>query len=107
MKTTELTTSLLLRLLSPCAATLVISLGAAQTASAQATTYPATILSNNPVAYCRLEELPGATVAVDSSSNNLNANYEFDTSGLSPALGFAGIDTNSVAFLGTNADGSY
>ena len=107
MKTLELITCSLARLLSASAAALVISMGAAQTASAQNTNYPATILSNNPVAYYQLEELPGATVAVDSSPNGLDATYEFDTNGVSPALGFPGIDTNSVAFLGTNADGSY
>jgi hypothetical protein len=105
MKTTEPTAPFLFRLISASAAALVISLGAAQTASAQGANYPATILSNKPVAFYQLQELPGAIGAVDSSPNGLDANYVFDPSGVSPALGFPGIDTNSIAFLGNLADG--
>jgi hypothetical protein len=105
MKTPKLTIDSLLRLLSASAAALVISLGAAQTASAQATNYPATILSNNPVAYYQLQELPGATNAIDSSTNGLTAYYDYDPSDSTPVLGFAGIDSNSIAFLGNLSDG--
>lgn len=105
MKTSELTICSLLKRLSANAAPLILCFGAAQIASAQNTNYPATILSNNPVAFYQLQELPGATVAVDSSPNGLDANYEFDLSGASPALGFPGIDTNSIAFLGNLSDG--
>jgi hypothetical protein len=105
MKTREWTTCALFRRLSASAAALVISMGAAQTASAQATNYPATVLSNNPVAYYQLQELPGATTAIDSTTNQLNANYVYDPSGGTPVLGFAGIDTNSIAFLGNLFDG--
>ena len=84
---------------------MVISLVAAQTASAQTANYPATILSNKPVAYYQLQELPGATTAIDSTANGLNASYTFDTSGGTPVLGFPGIDTNSIAFLGNLPDG--
>ena len=68
MKTRKMTTCLLLRRISASVAALVISMGAALSASAQSTNYPATILSNNPVAYYQLQELPGATVAIDSST---------------------------------------
>jgi len=105
MKTHELTTCSLLRRLSVSAAALVISLGAVQTASAQSTNYPATILSNNPVAYYQLQELQSATTAIDSTTNGLNATYDYDTNDSTPVLGFAGIDTNSIAFLGNQSDG--
>ncbi len=97
-----LTTCSILRRLSVAAAALVVSIGSAK---AQGTNYPATILSNNPVAYYQLQELPGATTAVDSSPNGLNATYSFDLSGSTPQLGFPGIDTNSIAFLGNVPDG--
>jgi hypothetical protein len=103
MKTLYLAICLHLRRLSAGVAALVISLSAVPMASAQSTNYPATILSNNPVAYYQLQELPGATVAVDSSTNGLNATYMYDTSSNSPALGFPGIDTNSIVFLGGTA----
>jgi hypothetical protein len=89
-----------LRFLSVGAVAMVLSLTAIQIASAQSTNYSATILSNNPVAYYQLQELPGATTAVDSSSNHLDATYEYDTNNLTPELGLPGIDTNSIAFLG-------
>ncbi len=85
------------------ATALTFAFVAAQTTSAQSTNYPATILSNNPVAYYQLQELPGATVAVDSSPNGLDATYMYDSASNSPALGFPGIDTNSIAFLGGTA----
>jgi hypothetical protein len=105
MKTRKNTTCSLLRRLSVGAAALVISLGAAQMALAQSTNYPATILSNNPVAYYQLQETNGDT-AYDSTTNGLNATYNFV--GDSPELGFPGIDSNSIAFLGelTNGYGS-
>jgi len=101
MKTRTMTTCPLLRRLTASAAALVISIGAVLSASAQSTNYPATILSNNPVAYYQLQELPGATVAVDSTTNGLDGTYDYDTSDSTPELGFPGIDTNSIAFLGT------
>jgi hypothetical protein len=97
MKTRELTTCSLLRRLSASATALVISIGAAQTASAQATNYSAVILADNPVAYYQLQELPGATTAVDSTTNGLNGAYNFNDMG-SPELGLPGIDTNSILF---------
>ncbi len=64
--------------------------------------YPSLILSDNPVAYYRLEELPGATTAVDSSPNHFDATYvyDLDTNGVPdyPQLGRPGIATNSVYF---------
>ena len=108
MNTRKFTTCSLLRRLSAGAAALVVSMSLVPWASAQSTNYPATILSNNPVAYYQLQELPGATVAVDSTTNGLNANYVYDTDNLTPELGFPGIDTNSIAFLGPlpSGDGS-
>ncbi len=82
-----------------------VFLGAALSASAQGTHYPATILSNNPVAYYQLQELPGAGTAVDSTTNGWNASYVYDLSGGTPLLGLPGIDTNAIAFLGNLADG--
>jgi hypothetical protein len=82
------------------ALSLLFLLAAVQKACAQTASYPATILSNNPVAYYQLQELPGAATAVDSSSNHLDATYEYDTNNLTPELGLPGIDTNSIAFLG-------
>lgn len=105
MKTRDHLICSLMRRLSAGMAALVISLGAAHTASAQATNYAATILSNNPVAYYQLQELPGATVAVDSTTNGLNAAYDFDAGDSTPELGFPGIDTNSIALLGEVSDG--
>ena len=105
MKTHELTVWSPLRCFSASAAAFVISLGATLSASAQGASYPATILSNKPIAYYQLQELPGATVAVDSSANGLNASYVYDTSAGTPVLGFPGIDTNSIAFLGNLSDG--
>src|ERR1700723_2637351 len=105
MKTHERTIWSLLRCFPASVASLVISLGALLGVSVQGSTYPATILSNNPVAYYQLQELPGATVAIDSSVNNLNATYNFDASGATPTLDFPGIDTNSIAFLGNLSDG--
>ena len=64
---------------------------------AMAADYPTTILADKPVAYYRLEEFPGATVAVDSSTNRLNGTYHFNDAG-SPQLGLPGIDTNSILF---------
>src|SRR5271170_6864056 len=105
MKTRELTTCSLWRRLCASAAALIIPLGAALSASAQATNYAATILSNHPVAYYQLQELPGAPQAIDSTTNALNANYDYDASGETPVLGFPGIDTNSIGFLGEVSDG--
>ena len=64
--------------------------------------YPDLILSNNPVAYYRLEEAPGAATAVDSGPNHFDAAYDYDLdiNGVPdyPELGLQGIDTNSVLF---------
>jgi hypothetical protein len=103
MKTPKITLRSLLQSMSAAWAALVIFMGAVQTTPAQSTNYPATILSNNPVAYYQLQELPGATVAVDSSPNGLDATYIYDSSSNSPVLGFPGIDSNSIAFLGGTA----
>jgi hypothetical protein len=103
MKTRKVTTCSLLRRFSASAAALVISLGAAQSASAQATNYPATILADHPIAYYQLEELPGATVAADSSASGLFPGaYNFSVDTLYPQLGVAGIDTNSILLSGAD-----
>jgi hypothetical protein len=87
------TTSSFLRRLSVAAAALLVSIGAARAA----TNYSATILADNPVAYYQLQELPGATTAIDSSSNALDGSYNFNSVD-SPTLGEPGIDTNSILF---------
>jgi hypothetical protein len=70
--------------------------------SARAATYSSTVLGDSPVAYYRLEELPGATNAVDSSGNGFDAiySYDLDTNGVPdfPVLGLPGIETNSIQF---------
>jgi len=69
---------------------------------ARAATYSSTVLGDNPVAYYRLEELPGATTAVDASGNLFDALYvyDLDTNGVPdyPLLGLPGIETNSALF---------
>ena len=64
--------------------------------------YPAAILVDNPVAYYRLEELPGATTALDSSPNGFNGSYIYsldqDGNPDYPQLGLPGITTNSIFF---------
>ena len=68
-------------------------------AGATAGTYSDTVLADNPIAYYRFEELPGATVVLDSSVSGAYAGtYFFDDSGNYPELGAAGIETNSVLF---------
>src|ERR1700743_2397691 len=106
MKTPKLIAGLSLWNLGVGAAALVISIGAALSASAQIASYPATILSNNPVAYYELQEQPGSSIAVDSSPNVFDASYDYDPTSASPALGFPGIASNSIAFLG-NVQGNY
>jgi hypothetical protein len=61
--------------------------------------YPDLILSDHPVAYYRLEETSGPTVA-DSSGNGFDGSIVTDSSGNFPKLGQLGIDTNSVLFNG-------
>ena len=87
------TTGSFLRSLSAAAAALLISMSSARAA----TNYSATILADGPVAYYQLQELPGATTAMDSSSNALDASYNFNSIE-SPTLGEPGIDTNSILF---------
>jgi len=62
--------------------------------------YAATILADHPVAYWRLNEPPGSTVAVDSSGNGNNGQYEG-----SPTLGVPGLIQNGdTAVDFTNGD---
>ena len=75
------------------AAALLVSIGAAKAA----TNYSATIMADGPVAYYQLQELPGATTAIDSSSNALDGSYNFNSID-SPTLGEPGIDTTSILF---------
>jgi hypothetical protein len=67
---------------------------------APAATYPDTILSDHPVAYFRLEELTGATIAADSSGNGLDGTYTPNSTSIYPQLGLPGIDTNSILVNG-------
>src|SRR5438045_918091 len=78
----------------PLAAAFVLLSGLAVRAD-----YPALILSNNPVAYYRLEETSGGT-AFDSSSNHFDGLYIPDSTSAWPHLGQPGITTNSVGFNG-------
>jgi len=66
--------------------------------------YPDTVLSDHPVAYYRLEELPGAATAADSSGSGFDATYVMNSAGTYPQLGLPGIDTNSVLFNGGTSD---
>jgi Concanavalin A-like lectin/glucanases superfamily len=68
--------------------------------------YPDVILADHPSAYYRFEETLGS-VAADSSVNGVNANYLFNSTSTSPALGQPGIDTNSLAFNGGGSDYGY
>jgi hypothetical protein len=69
------------------------------TTAGKAESYHATILADQPVAYYRLEEQPGALTAVDSSSTGaFPGTYNYSANGLYPVLGEPGIDTNSVYF---------
>ncbi len=99
-----MTTCSLLRRLSASAAALVISIGAALSASAQATNYPAAILADNPSVYYRLEELSGST-AFDSTTNQWNATIFENGESTSPVLGDPGIDTNAFEFIGPGPGG--
>jgi hypothetical protein len=83
-----------LQRVSVAAAALLVSIGAAK---AVGTNYSAVILKDGPVAYYELQELPGASAAVDSSGNGLNGTYNFNDAD-SPELGLPGIDTNSILF---------
>ncbi len=85
------TTGSFLQCLTLAVAALLISV----TAGSAATNYSTTILSDGPVAYYQLQELPGATTASDSSSNALDGSYNFNSID-SPTLGEPGIDTNSI-----------
>ena len=71
-------------------------------ASALSAGFSDLILSHHPVAYYRLEELPGASVAKDSSGQELDGNYVYDLDPDGdpdfPRLGEPGIDINSVFF---------
>ncbi len=62
--------------------------------------YPTTILADNPSAYYRFEELPGTSVAVDSSTNQVNATIFPNNELVYPQLGEPGIDINSYLFSG-------
>jgi hypothetical protein len=70
--------------------------------SLNAASYSSTILGDNPVAYYRLEELPGATTAADASANAFDGIYvyDLDTNAVPdyPLLGLPGINTNSILF---------
>jgi hypothetical protein len=104
MKTRKMTTCSLLRRLPAAVALLVISLGAALSASAQSTNYPATILADNPSVYYRFEETSGST-AYDSTTNQWNAAIVENGESTSPVLGLPGIDTNSFLFIGPGPGG--
>jgi hypothetical protein len=64
--------------------------------AANATSYPATILGDNPIAYYRFEETSGTTAFDSSSTGSFPGTYFFSTDNLYPELGQPGIDTNSI-----------
>ncbi len=74
--------------------------------SARAASYSDLILSDNPVAYYRLEELAGAATALDSSPNHFDATYVPNSDSSFPELELPGIDVNSVGFNGGTDFGS-
>jgi Concanavalin A-like lectin/glucanases superfamily len=59
--------------------------------------YPRIMIGDQAVAYYRLNEAPGTTVAGDSTTNRLNATWQFSTAG-PPMTGTVGITTNSALF---------
>jgi hypothetical protein len=73
----------LLTIVNPWVLVVGLVLTMAQTADAQ---YSQTILKDKPVAYYRLGESAGSTLAVDSSPNGFNGAYEG-----SPQLGVLGL----------------
>jgi Concanavalin A-like lectin/glucanases superfamily len=83
------------RLALPFAAAIVLfGLPAANAAS-----YPATVLQDNPIAYYRLEETSGTTAFDSSASGAYAGTYNVD--GAYPQLGQPGIDTNSISVSAT------
>jgi hypothetical protein len=79
---------------------LAATVGLFNSVAGNAATYPTTILGDNPVAYYRLEELPGSTTAFDATANHFDALYVYNTASNSPSLGLPGITTNSIAVNG-------
>lgn len=84
------------RLLLPFVAAIILP----SVLPADAATYSDLIRSDNPVAYYRLEELAGATTAIDSSPYHFDATYIPNSASTSPQLGLPGIETNSISFSG-------
>src|SRR5256714_12875862 len=64
-----------------------------------ASSYPATVLADNPSAYYRLEETSGVAAA-DSSVNGVAAAYTYNSANTYPQLDLPGITTNSILFNG-------
>ncbi len=92
------------RILMTCTSAIALLIGNKATAGI---TYPQLILSDNPVVYYRFEETGSAPQAIDSTTNQLDANYVYNTGpdGTFPELGQPGIDTNA-AFLKFYTDSS-
>jgi len=76
--------------------------------SANAASYPDTVLADNPIAYYRFEDPTNATTVIDSSASGANpGTINFDNSGAWPQLGQPGLASNSIAFhLYTDAYGA-
>jgi len=67
--------------------------------AANASSYSATVLADNPVAYYRFEDEAGANMAVDSSASGLNPGIvNADAYALFPKLGQPGVGSNSISF---------
>ena len=81
-----------------CIAAIVAATGLFTVTAATAATYSQTVLTDQPVAYYRLEETSGATAVDSSASGAFSGAYNFN--GLYPQMGQPGIDTNSVSMQG-------
>src|SRR3974377_967697 len=79
----------------------VAALGLIGARTANAGTYPNTVLADHPMAYYRLEETSGST-AVDSSASGAYPGT-FNFNGGYPQLGQPGIDTNSISMSAAQA----
>lgn len=72
-----------------------------------AASYKETVLSDNPLAYFRLEEAAGAADLIDSSATAAHpGTFNYSEDGSYPALGQPGIEVNSAYFKAPNGGGS-
>jgi hypothetical protein len=88
-------------LLTPLLLPLSAAIALLSNSGAEAASYPSLILSDNPVAYYRLEELSGDTIS-DATTNHFDGNItritQNDGITIFPQFGLPGITTNSALF---------